>query len=380
MRALASSVRSACLFIAVFAPLALLLAAVAGFAQAPHDKDVHGEPDKHAADQKHAGPDDKHHGDEKHEPTPMEHVVDDPTGDWHFFTSLSPHDIHLPEIFGFQITKFMVLEVIAALLVMLVYIPLGQSVKSGKPVRGWLANAFEVLLTFVREQIAKPTLGEKRADTFVPFLWTLFLFILFNNLLGMLPFMGSPTASIFVTGALALIVFFAIHGAAIVTMGSAPAHGGHAHDDHAHGGDDHSQGDHSHGNAGEAAGMGPNLLTGTVRYVQSYWPHIDLPAWGLPIKALVFYLEMQGALIRNIVLAIRLFANMFAGHMVLATILLFISMAANVNVFLWGTITISSVLGIVAMSLLELFIAFLQAYIFTFLASLFMGMAMTPQH
>ena len=84
-------------------------------------------------------------------------------------------------------------------------------------------------------------------------------------------------------------------------------------------------------------------------------------------------------------LAIRLFANMFAGHMVLATILLFIQMAANIfpgflGELLWGTVTVSSVVGILALSLLELFVAFLQAYIFTFLSALFMGMAMHPSH
>jgi F-type H+-transporting ATPase subunit a len=73
---------------------------------------------------------------------------------------------------------------------------------------------------------------------------------------------------------------------------------------------------------------------------------------------------------------------MFAGHMVLATILIFIYSAgmAGVNPALWTTVTVSSVLGIVALSLLEIFVAFLQAYIFTFLASLFMGMALHPAH
>ena len=85
--------------------------------------------------------------------------------------------------------------------------------------RGAWDNAFESLLTFVRNEIARPNIGEHDADKHVPFLWTIFLFVLFNNLLGMLPFMGSATASIYVTGALAVVVFFAIHGSAIVKMG-----------------------------------------------------------------------------------------------------------------------------------------------------------------
>src|SRR5262249_5384245 len=158
------------------------------------------------------------------------------------------------------------------------------------------------------------------ADRFVPFLWTLFLFILFNNLLGMLPFAGSPTASIYVTGALALCVFFAIHGSATAKMGF-------------------------------------------WHYLKSYWPQIEVPfMMGIVLKPLIFVLELNGALVRNLVLAVRLFANMFAGHMVLATLLTFIALAGGVSFALWSTITVSSVLGMVALSLLEIFVAFLQAY------------------
>jgi F-type H+-transporting ATPase subunit a len=250
---------------------------------------------------------------------------------------------------------------------------MARRLRNGEPPRGAWDNTFEVLLTFVRDQIAKPNMGEDKADRYMPFLWTLFLFILFNNLLGMIPFLGSATASIYVTGALAVIVFFAIHGSAILAMGSAD----YGHDDHGHGHDDHGHGEHA-----PAAPPRQGILVGLGRYIASQWPDIDvpIPVMGLGIKILVFVIELVGVLVRNAVLAVRLFANMFAGHMVLATILLFILMAADVNPILWGTITVSSVFGIVALSLLELFVAILQAYIFTFLASLFMGMAITPQH
>jgi F-type H+-transporting ATPase subunit a len=111
------------------------------------------------------------------------------------------------------------------------------------------------------------------------------------------------------------------------------------------------------------------------------WPQIDVPfPLGYVIQPLVFIIEIVGLLVRNAVLAVRLFANMFAGHMVLATILIFIYAAREVNPGLWGAITLSSVFGILALSLLEIFVAFLQAYIFTFLTALFMGMALNPQH
>jgi F-type H+-transporting ATPase subunit a len=306
---------------------------VAG-AQATEEK-----PAKGAGHPEHAGDPHAVPGSAEHkEVGAMEHVMDDKSGGWHFFQSIPPHDIQLPKIFGFQITKFMVQEVIAALAVAAIYIPLAQRLRSGQPPRGGWDNAFEVLLTFIRNEVARPSIGEHDADRYVPFLWTMFLFILFNNLLGILPFGASATASIYVTGALALIVFFAIHGSAIAKMGF-----GH--------------------------------------YVKSLWPEMDVPfPLGLFIKPLVFVIEVVGVLVRNMVLAVRLFANMFAGHMVLATILLFISMAGNTAFFLWGTITLASVLGIIALSLLELFVAFLQAYIFVFLTALFMGLAMDPQH
>jgi F-type H+-transporting ATPase subunit a len=265
----------------------------------------------------------------------LAHVLD--SNELHFFDFMSP--IHLPKLFGvFQVTKFMVLELIAALVVMVLYIPMARRLREGQLPRGAWDNLFESFLAFIRDQVARPGIGEHDADHHVPFLWTLFLFILVNNLLGMMPFGASPTANIYMTGALALCVFFAIHGSAVAKMGF-----GH--------------------------------------YLQSMWPHIEVPfPLGLVITPLVFVIEIIGALVRNAVLAVRLFANMFAGHTVLATIMLFIVVSRNTGEALWATITLSSVLGVLALSLLEIFVAFLQAYIFVFLTALFMGMALHPQH
>jgi F-type H+-transporting ATPase subunit a len=261
----------------------------------------------------------------------FEHVAD--TYTWHIFESWG-HGIHLHGI-----SKFMILELVAAGLIALIYIPLCRRLANGAPPRGAWDNAFESLLTFIRNEVARPNIGEHDADRFVPFLWTLFLFILFNNLLGMLPWMGSPTANLYVTGALALCSFIIMHGAAMVKMGV-----GH--------------------------------------YFQSLWPHIDvpIPGMGIVLKVMIFVIELLGTVIKSGVLAVRLFANMFAGHTVLAMILGFIVMAGNALPLLWGGITVASVLGVVALSLLELFVAFLQSYIFVFLTALFMGMALHPAH
>jgi F-type H+-transporting ATPase subunit a len=310
----------------------------------------------------------------EHKHGPIDHVVDSST--WHFFDQLfeAPVELALPtiDVFGWhvQLTKFMILEVVAAVLICAIFIPLARKVaKGGTPTGAWW-NAFEVLLTFIRDQVAQPTLcpppdyhehlheghakgghhDEQHAakhdplkgyehDAYVPYLWTVFLFILFCNLLGLIPFMGSPTASLYVTGALALCSFIMMHGAAIAKMGFGS-------------------------------------------YVKSLWPPMDIPyGLGYFIKPLIFFIELMGTFIKSAVLAVRLFANMFAGHMVLATILFFIVSTANVvPVMLWGGITVSSVLGQVALSLLELFVAFLQAYVFVFLTALFIGMSLYPQH
>jgi F-type H+-transporting ATPase subunit a len=246
------------------------------------------------------------------------------------------------QFFGFNLpfglTKFMVLELLAAILILLIFIPLAKRAESGDPPTGFFWNTFESLLTFIRNKVAKPAIGEHDADRFVPYLWSIFLFILFCNLLGMIPFMGSPTASLAVTAALAVCSFLVIHGSAIAKQGV-----GH--------------------------------------YIAHHFPHIDAPfGLGMPISIMIGVIELFGHLIKTFVLAMRLFANLFAGHLVLAFIMSFIVMAKNSSFFLFWPISIGSVLMIVALSLLEIFVAFLQAYVFTFLSALFMGMALHPSH
>src|SRR5262249_49735042 len=145
---------------------------------------------------------------------PMDHVLDtrnDPSQSaWTIFDSLfggfEVPLLYVPDFFGpghpLRITKFMILELVAAVLVLLIYIPLARKMKSGELPKGAWWNFWETMLTFVREQIARPTL-QQDTDRYTPFLWTVFLFILFCNLLGLVPVMASPTASIWLTLALA---------------------------------------------------------------------------------------------------------------------------------------------------------------------------------
>ncbi len=253
----------------------------------------------------------------------LDHVVDQDV--WHFFQNIS---YSLP----WSLTKYKVLMVLAAILIMAIFIPLARKARDGATPRGRWWNFFEAVLTFIRDNVARPNIGHD-ADRYVPYLWSLFLFILFCNLFGMFPFLGSPTANINVTLALALVTFIFIHGSAIAKMGF-------------------------------------------THYLQSYVPHMDVPFVGLFIAVL----EIVGNVIKGVVLAIRLFANMFAGHVVLASILMFIVMVKHQGHFLFWGVTSVSVLGVIALSFLELFVAFLQAFIFTFLTSIFLGMAVHPQH
>jgi F-type H+-transporting ATPase subunit a len=318
-----------------------------------------------------------------HEHDPFAHVGD--STEWAILESLG-WTFHLPG----WLSKFAVLEIVAALIIMAVFIPLCRRLASGRPARGAWENAMESVLTFIRNDIARPNLGERDADRYVPLLWTLFLFVLVCNLLGMLPWLGSPTANLYVTGALALVAFVMMHAAPAYKMGvgrylqslwphveivqnpwrpagAGPGHDGHGHADHGHDG-------HGHGKVKVPAGPARQPATSEV----AAW--VAGSVFGFGLSLMICLIEVFGTVIKSGVLAVRLFANMFAGHTVLAMILSFIIMAANAIPLLWGSITFASVLGVVALSLLELFVAFLQSYIFVFLTALFMGMALNPQH
>jgi F-type H+-transporting ATPase subunit a len=244
---------------------------------------------------------------------------------------------HLPQVLGFQVTKFMVLELIAAALMLVVFLALARRIRGGGPPKGLFWNFFEVMLVFIRDEVARPSIGKHDADRFLPFLWNMFFFILFCNLLGVLPWAGSPTGALTVTAALAGITFCAVVGTGIQRFGV----GG---------------------------------------FFKSLVPHMELSkTMAILLIPMIFFIELLGLLIRHAVLAVRLLANMFAGHLVLAVILGFIAAAAAHYVFLpWLGITTVSVLGSALLTLLELFVAFLQAYIFTFLSALFIGMAVHP--
>jgi F-type H+-transporting ATPase subunit a len=259
---------------------------------------------------------------------------------------------------GFGISKYMILQLVIAAVMVLLFTRLAARLRSGAPPQGRLTNMLEAMVLFVRDQIARPAIdshdhhddvhdhGEQAhghaaahavpahdGDRFVPLLLTLFFFVLGCNLLGMVPWAGSPTASFSVTLALA--------GVTLLTV--------------------------------VVAGM---QKFGFFGFFVNQVPSMDLPLpLAIVLKPMIFAIEMLGLCIKHLILAVRLLANMVAGHLVLLGIMGLISAAAAYSTGLWATVTGISVVSCTLFSLLELFVAFLQAYIFTFLSALFIGAA-----
>jgi len=202
------------------------------------------------------------------------------------------------------------------------------------------ANGLEAVCEYLRKEVAEPTLHE-HTDRFIKFIWTVFFFLLTINILGLLPIPavsnlfhihlgGTASGNIWMTATLAAItmVMMVING----------------------------------------------IRLGGKSYLAHFCPG---PIWMAPLLVPV---EIIGLIAKIFALAVRLFANMIAGHILLAVLLSFILAAGAQSYGLGFGIAIPVVLGSAAISLLELFVAFLQAFIFTFLTTLFIGMSVVFHH
>jgi F-type H+-transporting ATPase subunit a len=266
------------------------------------------------------------------------------------------HVLDTPQIYGhgahgvWWLTNHMIMMCIAALLMLIVFPILTRRYRSGELIPTGTRNFFEAIMLFVRNDVAKPVLGDD-ADRFMPFLWTLFFFILFNNLLGLLPLepitgpimralfgehahavYGTATANIWVTGALALTSFIVI----------------------------------------QVSGVRANGLGNYLKHFLAGAPWYMAPVM-VPV-------EILGMFVKPVALAIRLMANMTAGHILLAVLAGFTAAAAAAGYGALAGIGFAVVVGSVAIMVLELFVAFLQAYIFTFLTALFIGQLVVHEH
>ncbi len=308
----------------------------------------------------------------------------------------------IPQPFGknvFPITKFMIIEVVALVLAFVIFRGLAKRVATGEPVKGRFWNFFESILLFLRDEVVRPTIGDDHghghddhghaghgshgqepelhgspalgmasvvvpvidgsvphhdhhaapalatagggavavghpADQYLPFIWSVFFFILFCNLLGAVPSLGSPTGNLWVTTVLALFTFAVVLRAGFEAMGF-------------------------------------------VGFWKALIPAMELPfPLGLAIKPLMWVIEFVGLIIKHGVLAVRLFANIMAGHTVIAVILGFIAQAYGSKLIY--IVAPASVLGQIGVGLLELFVAFLQAYVFAYLSTLFIAAAKHP--
>jgi F-type H+-transporting ATPase subunit a len=264
---------------------------------------------------------------------------------------------------GFCISKFMIIELVVAILLLVIFTSIAHRMPRGAPLRGRFWNFFEAILLFFRDQVARPAIGGHasghhgdaghagqehghdahairaaqrnpyaEADLFLPLIWTLFFFILFCNLMGMLPWVGAPTSAWGATLALACVTLLSVFVGGIAKFGP--------------------------------LGFWANQV-----------PAMDLPIWLWPLKPIIFVIEVASLLIKHAVLSIRLLANMVAGHLVLLGILGLILGVAEASIATYSAVASVSVLGTTALNFLELFVAFLQAYVFTLLSALFIGAA-----
>ncbi len=254
----------------------------------------------------------------------MEHVLDGRHLEFPPFGNIPLPEMHLFGI-DISITRHVVFMWIAALLLILTFRVAAKAYKKSRVPKG-VSNVMEVLILFVRDEIARPTIG-KGFERFLPYLLTVFFFILTCNFIGLLPYSATSTSNISVTATLAVISFVVI----------------------------------------QAGGM---MKNGVFGYFRGLIPH-GIPAWLIPIMAVV---EVLGLFTKPFALAIRLFANMTAGHIVIFALL---GLIFILKTYVVVPVSISFALFIY---FLEILVALIQAYIFTMLSSLFIGMAVHQDH
>ena len=231
-------------------------------------------------------------------------------------------------------TRHVVMLWIAALLcivtTMLALRAHNRRTREGKAPSGF-GNGLEALVLYLRNEVVLPNVGP-HGNGYVPFLLTLFFFILFANLLGLVPYGATATGNISVTATLAIITFVVIEIAGM-----------------------------------KAQGRG---------YINTivFWPHDMALGLRIPITIILTPIEIIGKFTKPFALAIRLFANMVSGHVVLLAL---ISLIFTFATWVLVPVPIAMALGI---SLLELFVAFLQAFIFTLLSSVFIGLIREGAH
>lgn len=229
-----------------------------------------------------------------------------------------------------SITKTVVGIIVSAILMIIIFFIVANSYKrNAHHAPKGLQSLLEPLILFIRDDIAKPSIG-KRYNTYMPFLLTTFFFIFFSNLIGLIPFFpggANVTGNIAVTLVLALFTFVII----------------------------------------------------LIKANKNYWLHIfnppGIPWWLKFPLPLIPIIELAGMFIKPFVLMVRLFANITAGHIIVLGFISLIFIFGQMSSTLAYGVTPVSVFFTIFISLLELLVAFIQAYVFTILSALYFGMA-----
>jgi F-type H+-transporting ATPase subunit a len=235
------------------------------------------------------------------------------------------------KVYDFSLTRNVVQMILALALLVWLMISVAKSYGKGQGVTSapkGKQNLVEVLVSFVRDEVARPNLGHK-ANQYLPYLLTVFFFILINNLVGLIPGTANVTGNIAFTVVLGVISF-------VVILASSNSH---------------------------------------------YWGHIFNPP-GVPgfVKPILVLVEFLSVFIKPFALIIRLFANMVAGHIIIICLISLIFIFAQINSAIgWGASPVSIAFTIF-IYFIELLVAFLQAFIFTVLTAVFVGQAFEGEH
>jgi F-type H+-transporting ATPase subunit a len=233
------------------------------------------------------------------------------------------------KVYDFSITKNVLSMLFSVTIILWLMTSVAKKYKKGviAAPKG-MQNFLEVVVIFIRDEVAKPNLGNKYMR-FMPLLLTIFFFIWINNLLGLLPGGANFTGNIAVTACLALVAF-------VVMMANSNKH---------------------------------------------FWGHLlNPPNVPFLVKCLLVLIEVMSLCIKPVALMIRLFANMLAGHIVILSVICLIFIFALLNVYVGGGFVIVSLAFSIFMFMLELLVAVIQAFIFANLTAVFIGQAIEEGH
>ena len=241
-----------------------------------------------------------------------------------------------PPVYDFSITKTVLAIFLSGFFLIMIFVSVANRYKRNPNMAPHgLQNLLEPLILFIRDDVAKSSIGEKKYERYLPYLLTIFFFILFNNLVGIIPIFpggANVTGNIAVTGVMAVFT----------------------------------------------------LIITTISGNKHYWIDIintpGVPWWlKLPVP-LMPIVEIIGIITKPFVLMIRLFANMTAGHIIILSLISIIFIFGQISSALGIGVGIPTLLFMIFMDLLELLVAFIQAYVFTLLSALYFGLATIEPH